>query len=340
VHHPLGAAPGLASWRPNASATTTNFTLPFESAPFEAAGLKPYMSMIDGLNVVFATRDPNGNSGQNTHEGGMAVIMTGVPVLGKIGREDHAAGGASIDQLLLNNSPLLGGPTRSDATPFQSLQLAADVRSDRDEVAPRTLSYRPTLTNQSDISKARQPMAPDTQPLNVYGRSKAEGDRGVGIGTRRHIIVRTSWVYSHRRKNFVKTILQLAQTRDQLKVVADQHGCPTRASDIARACLDIAKHCVADGEGTPYGIYHYAGAGQTSWFEFATTIIDLAGKRLSRRPEILPIPTQDYPTPAIRPLDTRLDCGLVAKNFNIGLQPWQHALADTIDRLLTDEDFQ
>ena len=170
VHHPLGAAPGLASWRPSASATTTSFTLPFESAPFEAAGLKPYMSMIDGLNVVFATRDPNGNSGQNTHEGGMAVIMTGVPVLGKIGREDHAAGGASIDQLLLNNSPLLGGPTRSDATPFQSLQLAADVRSDRDEVAPRTLSYRAPLTNQSDIGKARQPMAPDTQALNVYKR--------------------------------------------------------------------------------------------------------------------------------------------------------------------------
>jgi Protein of unknown function (DUF1552) len=170
VHHPLGAASGLGTWRPSAGATTTNFTLPFESAPFEAAGLKPYMNMIDGLNVVFATRNSSANSGQNTHEGGMAVIMTGVPVLGKIGREDHAAGGASIDQLLLDNSPLLGGPTRTDATPFGSLRLAADVRSDRDEVAPRTLSYRPPLTNQSDISKARQPMAPDTQPLNVYGR--------------------------------------------------------------------------------------------------------------------------------------------------------------------------
>lgn len=176
-------------------------------------------------------------------------------------------------------------------------------------------------------------------PLNAYGRSKAEGDRGVGIGNRQHIIVRTSWVYSHRRKNFVKTILQLAQTRDQLKVVADQHGCPTRASDVARACLDIAKHCVADDVGTPYGIYHYAGAGQTSWFEFATTIIGLAGKGLSRRPEILPIPTRDYPTPANRPLDTRLDCGLVVQTFNLTLQPWRHALADTIDRLLTDKDF-
>jgi len=170
VHHPLGAAPGLGSWRPNASATTTDFTLPFESAPFEAAGLKPYLSMIDGLNVVFGTRDSSANSGQNTHEGGMAVIMTGVPVLGRIGQQDHAAGGASIDQLLLDNSPLLGGPTQKDATPFGSLRLAADVRSDRDEVAPRTLSYRPVLAGQSDISKARQPMAPETQPINVYKR--------------------------------------------------------------------------------------------------------------------------------------------------------------------------
>jgi len=168
VHHPLGAAPGLASWRPNASATTTDFTLPFESAPFEP--LKPYMSMIDGLNVVFATRDANANSGQNTHEGGMAVIMTGVPVLGRIGQQDHAAGGASIDQLLLDNSPLLGGPKQKDATSFGSLQLAADVRSDRDEVAPRTLSYRPVLSGQTDINKARQPMAPETQPINVYKR--------------------------------------------------------------------------------------------------------------------------------------------------------------------------
>jgi hypothetical protein len=170
VHHPLGAGPGLGSWRPNAAATTTNFTLPFETAPFEAAGLKPHMNMVDGLNVVFGTRDANANSGQNTHEGGIAVMMTGVPVLGRVGQQDHAAGGASIDQLLLDNSPVLGGPTQTDKTPFGSLQLAADVRSDRDEVAPRTLSYRPPLAGQTDISKARKPMAPDTQPINVYRR--------------------------------------------------------------------------------------------------------------------------------------------------------------------------
>ena len=170
LHHPLGAAPGLASWRPSASATTTSFTLPSESAPFATAGLQPYMCMVDGLNTVFATRDSGANSGQNTHEGGMAVMMTGVPVLGRTGQQDHIAGGASLDQLLLANSPTLGGPTQTTKTPFGSLQLAADVRSDRDEVSPRTLSYLPPLTGQSNIVNARQPMAPETQPLNVYNR--------------------------------------------------------------------------------------------------------------------------------------------------------------------------
>ena len=176
-------------------------------------------------------------------------------------------------------------------------------------------------------------------PLSAYGRSKAEGERFIRAGNERHIILRTSWVYSHHHKNFVKTILQLAKTRDQLKIVADQHGCPTRAGDIAKTCLDIARRCALDREKALYGIYHYAGAGETTWFEFATTIVNLASKRLSRRPEVLPIPTRDYPTPAIRPLDTRLSCALVVQNFNIALQPWQQALTETIDRLLT-KDFQ
>src|SRR4029077_5613715 len=138
IHHPLGAGPGLATWRPNATATTTSFTLPTESAPFNAAAtpLQKYMCMVDGLNLI------TNNSGQNTHEGGMVAMMTGVNSLGKIGQQDWSPGGPSIEQLLLNNSPTLGGPTQTNKTMFGSLQLAADVRSDRDEVAPRVLSYK------------------------------------------------------------------------------------------------------------------------------------------------------------------------------------------------------
>ena len=119
-------------------------------------------------------------------------------------------------------------------------------------------------------------------PLNTYGRSKAAGEHGVRAANARHIILRTSWVYSHRRKNFVKTILRLAAKRDQLKIVADQRGCPTPARDVAEACLAIAKHCMSDLEHAPYGNFHFAGAGEASWFEFATAIIGLAEKSASQ----------------------------------------------------------
>jgi hypothetical protein len=164
IHHPLGAGPNLTTWRPTNTATTTSFTLPMESAPFAAAAtpLQKYMVMIDGLNIVT-------NSGQNTHEGGVVAMMTGVNALGKIGQQDWAAGGASIDQLLLAQSPTLGGPTQTNKTMFGSLQLAADVRSDRDEVAPRVLSYKAPVAG-TDIGQRRQPLYAETQPLNVFNR--------------------------------------------------------------------------------------------------------------------------------------------------------------------------
>ncbi|HEX2657189.1 MAG TPA: DUF1552 domain-containing protein, partial [Polyangia bacterium] len=165
IHHPLGCGPGLGTWRPSATATTTNFTLPLETAPFGAAAtpLQKYMCMVDGLNVLTP-------SGQNTHEGGLVAVMTGLNALGKGStQQDWAAGGASIDQLLLNKSPLLGGPTQKDATMFGSLQLGADVRSDRNEVAPRVLSYKAPIAG-SDPLQRRQPLYPDTSPLNVFGR--------------------------------------------------------------------------------------------------------------------------------------------------------------------------
>ena len=155
-------------------------------------------------------------------------------------------------------------------------------------------------------------------PLNAYGRSKLAGERGVCAGNPRHVVLRTSWIYSPYGRNFVKTILRLAGEREHLTVVADQRGCPTAARDIARACLDIALRCVSEPEHTPYGVYHFAGAGDASWFEFASKIVEMAADRLARSPPVLPIRTIDYPTPEPR--------------------PWRRALAETIDRLLTNKD--
>jgi len=101
-------------------------------------------------------------------------------------------------------------------------------------------------------------------PLNAYGRSKLAGERGIRAANSRHIILRTSWVYSPHRRNFVRTILRLAAERERLTIVADQRGCPTAARDIAKACLDVALSCASEPEQVPYGIYHFAGAGEAT----------------------------------------------------------------------------
>jgi len=161
---------------------------------------------------------------------------------------------------------------------------------------------------------------------------------GVCAGTPRHVVLRTSWVYSPHGKNFVKTILRLAGERDRLTVVADQRGCPTAAHDIARACLDIAMRCASEPERAPYGVYHFAGAGDATWFEFASTIVELAADRLGRKPPVVPIRTVDFPTPAVRATDTRLDCTAAARELGVRPRPWREALAETIDCFLTNKD--
>lgn len=177
-------------------------------------------------------------------------------------------------------------------------------------------------------------------PLNAYGRSKLAGERGVRHTNPRHVILRTSWVYSPYRKNFVRTILRLAAERDCLTIVADQRGCPTAARDIAEACLAIAMRCASEPERAPYGIYHFAGAGEATWFEFAIAIVGLSQDRLLKTPQISSIRTIDYPTPAVRPLDTRLNCDALAHAFRVSARPWRLALAETIDRMLNNKDYQ
>jgi dTDP-4-dehydrorhamnose reductase len=173
-----------------------------------------------------------------------------------------------------------------------------------------------------------------TAPLNVYGHSKLAGERAVCEANPRHIILRTSWVYSPHGHNFVKTILRLAGERDCVTVVDDQLGCPTAARDVAAACHDIALLCANRPDRVPYGIYHLAGGGAVSWFEFAKTIVGMASTCLKRVPQIVPARTVDYPTPAIRPTDTRLDCTAIIRSFGTRLRPWREGLDETLRQLL------
>ncbi len=172
------------------------------------------------------------------------------------------------------------------------------------------------------------------RPLGVYGASKAAGEAAVRASGARHAIVRTSWVVSVHGQNFIKTMLRLGGERDTLSVVADQIGAPTNADDLARALTAIAGRFLADPE-QPSGTWHYANSGATSWHGLANHVFARAAARGARVPAaVLPIPTRDYPTPAQRPLNSRLDISALNRDFGIAPRPWQDATGDIVDQLL------
>jgi dTDP-4-dehydrorhamnose reductase len=174
-----------------------------------------------------------------------------------------------------------------------------------------------------------QPFAPDhpTAPLNAYGRSKLMGEQGVRDAGGVHAILRTSWVFSAHGSNFVKTMLRLGAERDALSVVADQIGGPTPADAIASACLEIVGQLQTAPEKS--GTYHFAGQPATAWAGFARAVMAQAGLDCT----ITDIPSTDYPTPARRPLNSRLDCSALQTSFGISPPDWQAGLARVIDQL-------
>ncbi len=167
------------------------------------------------------------------------------------------------------------------------------------------------------------PWQPDnpTGPLGAYGRSKLAGEDGVRAAGGRAAILRTSWVFSAHGNNFVKTMLRLSETRDALTIVDDQIGGPTEAGDIADACLTMARAMVETGQGG--GIYHFAGAPAVSWKTFACEIFEQAGRSV----DVTGIPSSDYPTPATRPLNSRMDCTALTRDFGIAQPDWAVSLA-------------
>ncbi|MFH0726341.1 MAG: dTDP-4-dehydrorhamnose reductase [Pseudomonadota bacterium] len=172
-------------------------------------------------------------------------------------------------------------------------------------------------------------------PTGIYGQSKAEGDEAVRKHLPRHLIVRTSWVYGVSGQNFVKTMLRLGKERSRIGVVADQIGSPTAAGDLAAALLTLAGH-IASGKPIPWGIYHYCGLGVISWFDFAVKIFEIARQfGYPYSPEVSPITTAQYPTPACRPAFSALDCSLIGRCFDIHPVPWQESLSSVIEKLLS-----
>lgn len=165
-----------------------------------------------------------------------------------------------------------------------------------------------------------------TGPQNVYGASKLAGELAIKSVHDRFAILRTSWVFSAHGSNFLKSMLRLGSERDALSIVSDQIGGPTPAKAIASACLSIADQMIDGAEG---GVFHFSGAGDTSWAGFSREIFQSAGLDV----DVSDIPTADYPTPASRPLNSRLNCSSLLDQFNIARPDWAAATHDIIKEL-------
>ena len=173
-------------------------------------------------------------------------------------------------------------------------------------------------------------------PLGIYGQSKAEGEAAIRSVLKNHIILRTSWLYSIYRHNFVKTMLDLGTQKKVIQVVADQFGSPTSAADLAETVLTIAAK-IGSAVDLDWGTYHYCGDGVTSWHGFAKEVLQLAAPYVSLQTKhVEAITTAEYPTPAKRPPYSALDCSRIKKAFGIAPRPWQQSLKRTIARLFSE----
>ena len=176
-----------------------------------------------------------------------------------------------------------------------------------------------------------------TGPLNIYGQTKLEGERAIVDSAAKHLIFRTSWVYAARGGNFAKTMLRLTRERDRLTVIDDQIGAPTGAELLADVTAHALRRATASPDGVNLaGLYHLSASGQTSWHGYASFVLETAlklGATLKASPATVdPVPTTSFPTPARRPLNSRLDTSKLQRSFNLVLPPWQQGVA----RMLTE----
>jgi dTDP-4-dehydrorhamnose reductase len=174
-------------------------------------------------------------------------------------------------------------------------------------------------------------------PINVYGSSKLASEAIVIEGCPGAVVLRTSWVYSPYGTNFVRTMLRLARSQRLTRVVGDQLGTPTSASDLASAALTIVKKLHSARGCEASGIYHLAGQGETSWHGFAAAIFSNLARRGQSVSVLEAIATEDYPTPARRPRNSRLDSSKAARVFGVQLPQWQVSLETCLDRLMAEE---
>jgi dTDP-4-dehydrorhamnose reductase len=183
----------------------------------------------------------------------------------------------------------------------------------------------------------------EPDPQSVYGSSKYAGERALAAANPRHLILRTSWVLGAHGGNFAKTMLRLATERERLTVVADQFGAPTSAALLADLTAQLVRQYQREGaQGFPYGTYHLTASGETSWCDYARFVIGealAAGKTLKAGPSaVAPLTTAEYPTPAKRPSNSRLDTSRFRSTFGLRLPPWQEGVRHVLQQIFWREE--
>jgi dTDP-4-dehydrorhamnose reductase len=269
-----------------------------------------------------------------------APASVGLLAAEKLNLADPASCQAVLDRLqptLVVNAGAFTAVDRAEGERDQALAVNA--------AGPETLarwceSHRAALIHVStdyvfDGSKPSpyEPSDP-TGPLNVYGETKLEGERRIRAALSRHVIVRTSWVFSAHGSNFVKTMLRLARERDELKIVADQVGRPTFAGDLAHAIWSVAEKIRQSAEDAPWGTYHFASSGETTWCELARAVVAEQARFTGKTPTVTGISARDYPTPARRPVNSRLDTSSFERAFAVTPPPWEDGVRGVVAELL------
>lgn len=236
---------------------------------------------------------------------------------------------ATDADVIINAAAYTAVDKAEDEEPLANLINGAAPAAMARAAADRNIPFLHISTDYVFDGTGTLPFLPDarTGPLGAYGRSKLLGEIGVRGANGPHAILRTSWVFSAHGANFVKTMLRLGAERDQLGIVADQIGGPTAAADIAAALLQMAKsfHHGANHTGT----YHFSGAPDTSWAGFAREIFSQSGLTV----QVNDISTSDFPTPAQRPANSRMDCTALSASFDIQRPDWRQSLRDVLNDL-------
>lgn len=269
----------------------------------------------------------------------LAISAAGRPDCDVTRRDSVAAAVAAAKPDLVVNAAAYTQVDRAEAEVAEAFAINAEGAGHIGSAA--AAAGVPVIHVSTDYVYDGQKTAPYVEtdpvaPINAYGRSKLAGEQALAAAQPQHVILRSAWVFSPFGSNFVHTMLRLAAERPKVRVVADQFGNPTSAADLADAIIAIARQIVSGGP-EAWGVYHAAAEGETSWHGLAEAVFAEAAKRGHPVPEVEPIATADYPTPARRPANSRLDCGKLAATFGFRLPDWREGVASVVSQLVLDE---